>query len=76
MCENRKNALKELINISKCNVKLVTKCNLGNYILRHAPLHPAYQYLSETHKADYLRTYFMHFLVVDIAMLKKRLALG
>jgi hypothetical protein len=42
-------------------VLLVTKGNLAGYILPDHPLHPAYQYLSETHKADYLRTYFMHF---------------
>ena len=34
---------------------------LHKYILPTNPLHPSYNYLSETHKADYLRTYFMHF---------------
>jgi hypothetical protein len=42
-------------------VILVTKANLHEYILPEHPLHEAYQYLSETHKADYLRTYFMNF---------------
>lgn len=46
---------------SRCKVILVTQEVLADYILPDAPLHPAYKYLSETHKADYLRTYFMHF---------------
>jgi hypothetical protein len=44
-----------------CDVILVTNKNLESYILSNFPLHEAYEYLSETHKADYLRTYFMHF---------------
>lgn len=56
MSENRKECLKTIENVT-----LVTKLNLYNYILKSYPLHKAYDYLSETHKADYLRTYFMHF---------------
>lgn len=51
------NALKEQTG---CNICLVTVDNLHEYILDEYPLHPAYPYLSETHKCDYLRTYFMH----------------
>lgn len=40
--------------------QLITEADLPNYILPYAPFHRAYPYLSETHKADYLRTYFMH----------------
>ena len=61
MSSNRKECLSELKRVSECNIILVTKENLGQYILPDHPLHPAYQYLSETHKADYLRTYFMNF---------------
>lgn len=43
------------------NYTLITTKNINDYILNSHPLHEAYQYLSETHKADYLRTYFMHF---------------
>jgi FkbM family methyltransferase len=43
------------------NVRLITHENLNDYILSSEPLHPAYKYLSETHKADYLRTYLMNF---------------
>jgi len=46
---------------TQCNVILVTKQTLPQYILPDHPLHPSYEYLSETHKADYLRTYFMNF---------------
>ena len=34
---------------------------IKNYIIPAFPLHLAYDYLSATHKADYLRMYFMHF---------------
>ena len=61
MSQNRKSCLEQLINTSECRVILVTQQNLHEYILPNNPLHPAYEYLSETHKADYLRTYFMHF---------------
>lgn len=61
MSENRKRCLAQLKEMSKCNVVLITKKELPDYILPDHPLHEAYQYLSETHKADYLRTYFMNF---------------
>lgn len=53
--------LEQLRAVSECEVILVTPDNLDKYILPFAPLHEAYPYLSETHKADYLRTYFMNF---------------
>ncbi len=58
---NRLTNLQRLKDKTGCEVKLVTPDNLPEYILSEYPLHEAYQYLSETHKADYLRTYFMHF---------------
>ena len=61
MNDKRKNCLQHSIETSKCNIVLVTKQNLDQYILKDHPLHPAYQYLSETHKSDYLRTYFANF---------------
>jgi len=61
MNEKRLACLKHSIEMSKCNLVLVTKNELDKYILEDHPLHPAYQYLSETHKADYLRTYFANF---------------
>lgn len=61
MSENRKQCLQQLYDTTGCQVKLITPETLGQYILPEFPLHPAYPYLSQTHKADYLRTYFMHF---------------
>ena len=59
--ENRKKCLEYSKEKTMCNLVLVTKNDLDKYILKEHPLHPAYQYLSETHKADYLRTYFANF---------------
>ena len=39
---------------------LITPENLAQWTIWE-PLHEAYQYLHETHKADYLRTYLLHF---------------
>jgi len=61
MSENRKRSLANLKEISGATVVLVTKDDVKKYIVPNHPLHPAYKYLTETHKADYLRTYFMHF---------------
>jgi len=61
MSSRRIECLKDLERESECKVILVTKNTLSDYILPENPLHPAYEYLSETHKADYLRTYFMNF---------------
>ena len=51
----------ESLKNSEMNVILITNKNLEKFILKNYPLHEGYQYLSYTHKADYLRTYFMHF---------------
>jgi hypothetical protein len=61
MNNKRKSCLQHSIETSKCNIILITKNELDMYILDEHPLHPAYQYLSETHKSDYLRTYFANF---------------
>ena len=59
MSPNRLTSYHNFIEKSQATVKLITPNILHEYILH--PLHPAYTYLSATHKADYLRTYFMHF---------------
>lgn len=69
MSFNRKKCLAQLKEVSECEVILVTKDNLKDYLTE--PLHPAYEYLSETHKADYLRTYFMHFIGGGYSDVKK-----
>jgi hypothetical protein len=59
--QQRATCLQQLKEVAGCNVILITPLNLKEYILETEPLHPAYDFLSETHKSDYLRTYFMHF---------------
>jgi hypothetical protein len=71
MSPNREECLKQLIETSECNVNLITKQNLHKYIIPGIPLHPAYEYLSNTHKADYLRTYFMNFYGGGYSDIKK-----
>jgi hypothetical protein len=61
MSDARKQSLEQLKQVSDMNVILVTKDNLHTYILPDHPLHEAYKYLSETHKSDFLRIYFMNF---------------
>jgi hypothetical protein len=60
MNDNRKAGLASLFVNSKVDVILVDNENLHSYILDDHPLHEGFQYLSDVHKADYLRTYFMH----------------
>ena len=71
MSWQRKECLEQLIKVCECNVLLVTQENLPEFILPEYPLHPSYKYLSETHKADYLRTYFMHFYGGGYSDIKK-----
>lgn len=60
MSETRKTCLAHLRRVTQCNVVLVTKDTLPMYIHPQYPIHEGYAYLSEVHKADYLRCYFMH----------------
>lgn len=59
--EMTKNRIDNLERMKKTNMEiiLITKDNLKDWLIE--PLHDGYQYLSSVHKADYLRTYFMHF---------------
>jgi len=60
--ENRKlNFLRTSVVNHNFKVKLLYKEDIKRYELPDSPYHPAYQFLSETHKADYLRCYFMHY---------------
>lgn len=71
MSEVRTKNLESLKN-TELEVILITPDNLNKYIKE--PLHEGYEYLSETHKADYLRTYFMHFYgggYADIKLFKE-----
>ncbi|WP_163130245.1 hypothetical protein [Agarivorans sp. Alg241-V36] len=60
MSEARLNCLNQLKAVSNANVILVTPDNLTEFVAKKEPLHPAYEFLSETHRSDYLRCYFMH----------------
>jgi len=59
MSETRQESVDNMEEITECNVKLITKDNLKEWELEDAPIHPAYEYLSAVHRADYLRAYFM-----------------
>lgn len=71
LSHNRKESLEQLIKVSGCEIILVTPQNLQSFILPTEPLHPAYEYLCLTHKADYLRTYFMNFYGGGYSDIKK-----
>jgi len=59
MSTNRRACLNSIVAKSNCEVELVTSDNLGRFVLNHHPLHEAYEFLSYTHRSDYLRCYFM-----------------
>ena len=61
MSESRRWHFEMLKQQCGCQFLLITADNLDQYLHPDHPLHPAYPYLSETHKSDYLRAYFMHF---------------
>lgn len=71
LSENRIRNLMLLKNISQCNVGIIYEKDIANYILTAEPLHPAFTFLSATHKADYLRTYFLHFYGGGYSDIKK-----
>lgn len=60
MSEQRQRCLRQLREVSQCRVVLVTPETLPSLVDPRVPLHPAYPYLSEVHKSDYLRCYLMH----------------
>lgn len=61
MNDNRKRGLESLRENSEVEVVLVTNENLHEFLVPEGPLHQGFQYLSDVHKADYIRTYAMHF---------------
>ena len=60
LTENRKLNLQ--YNEQHCGVKLhlITENNLQDWIIPSHPLHLCFPYLSNVHKVDYLRCYFMY----------------
>lgn len=61
MSPNRKKCLDHLVANAGCDVKVITPANVTPYILADHPFHEGYNLLSQVHRSDYLRTYFMHF---------------
>lgn len=61
MSDQRKSNFDKLSEISKYPVILIDTENVADFILSSDPLPEAYQYLSATHRADYLRAYFMYY---------------
>lgn len=60
MNQNRINGLQSLKNNSGVEVKLLTNENIDSFIVKDHPLHEGFKYLSDVHKADYMRCYLMH----------------
>lgn len=60
MSEQRRACLRQLRDVSGCRVVLITPETLPSYLVPDVPIHPAYPYLSDVHKSDYLRCYLMH----------------
>lgn len=60
MSPDRKGCLTSMAKHAGVPVILVTEKNLKEYVLPNDPLHAGFEYLSATHKSDYLRSYFMY----------------
>lgn len=60
MSENRLIALWSIFNNTGVSIAFVTKNNMQTWEHPQHKFHPAFKYLSSTHKADYLRCYLMH----------------
>jgi hypothetical protein len=60
MSTPRLQSLFSIYNHIGCPVAYLNHVTLWQWQLPESPFHPAFAYLSETHKADYLRVYLMH----------------
>ena len=60
MSDNRLRAIWTLFSNTGCPVALITKNGVDDWVKPGFPYHPAFPFLSSTHKADYLRVYLMH----------------
>ena len=60
MPDNRKRCFESIVNSCGCNVSLISPSNIDLFTIKSSPLHEAYEYLSLTHRADYLRAYLMY----------------
>ena len=53
-------ALWSIFNNIHCPIVFLTHNSLRKWEYPGAPFHPAFEFLSETHKSDYVRCYLMH----------------
>lgn len=60
MSEQRTLALLSLLRHTACAHVHITPQTLKDWVVPEYPLHPLFDLLSATHKADYLRAYLMH----------------
>ncbi|MRX06861.1 hypothetical protein GJ697_03325 [Pseudoduganella sp. FT25W] len=60
MSGDRISSLFTIFNNVHCPFVYLTNSHYPEWEVPEAPFHPAFQYLSDTHKADYLRVYMMH----------------
>ena len=60
MSRARRQALATLQISSGLDVELIDRDSLERWVSTDRPLHPAYEFLSSTHRSDYLRSYFMY----------------
>ena len=60
MSSQRAEALMSIYKHTCCPILFLTQGNISEWEIATSPFHPAYPFLSETHKADYLRCYMMH----------------
>lgn len=60
MSTNRIQALWSIFNSTCCPVSYITSNTLDQWLDKKNNLHPAFEYLSPVHQADYLRCYVMH----------------
>jgi len=57
---NRARCLEETKKNIGVPVVLVTPENIADFVVPGFPIHPAYEYLSLTHRSDYIRCYLLH----------------
>lgn len=60
MSNRRIQALWTIFNNIRCPIVFLNHLTFRDWELPDHPFHPALEYLSETHKSDYLRCYLMH----------------
>lgn len=60
MSDERKKSVESIRNSSNVEVRLLYEDDILQIQTKQNEFHPAYKFLSETHKADYIRCYLMH----------------